>query len=316
MRAILQRRSGSPDRLGLAEVPRPVPGPGELLVRIHAASVTRGDVILRKMPNIVTRLVGETPKSIPGHEFAGEVAAVGEAVASFEVWDRVFGTTTGLTHGSHAEYVVVAESGVVAAIPTGVGYREAAPVPVGAMAALHFLRTGAVGEGTRLLVNGASGSVGTFAVQLAKAIGAHVTGVAGPSNTALVESLGADEVIDYSEEDFTAGNRRFDVIFDAVGKTSAKQVKRALTDGGRYVSTRARRHETVEELLAIRDMMETGAVRAVIDRSYPLEEISEAHRYVERGHKRGNVVIDVTPGDRNEPGRKSPARASDEREEV
>lgn len=316
MRAILQKRSGSADRLSLSDVPRPDPGPGELLVRIHATSVTRGDVILRKMPRIVTRLVGETPKSIPGHEFAGEVAAIGEAVASFEVGDRVFGATTGLSGGSHAEYVVVPESGVVAAIPTGVGYREAAPVPVGAMAALHFLRTGGVGEGTKLLVNGASGSVGTFAVQIAKALGAHVTGVAGPSNTALVESLGADDVIDYTEQDFTAASHRFDVIFDAVGKTSAKQVQGVLTDGGRYVSTRARRQETVEELLTIRDMMETGAVRAVIDRSYPLDQIAEAHRYVEGGHKRGNVVIDVVPESRSELARPSPARASDEREGV
>lgn len=316
MRAILQKRSGSADRLSLSDVPRPDPGPGELLVRVHATSVTRGDVILRKMPTIVTRLVGETPKSIPGHEFAGEVEAIGEAVASFEVGDRVFGATTGLSGGSHAEYVVVPESGVVAAIPTGVGYREAAPVPVGAMAALHFLRTGGVGEGTKLLVNGASGSVGTFAVQIAKALGAHVTGVAGTSNTALVESLGADDVIDYTEQDFTAASHRFDVIFDAVGKTSAKQVQGVLTDGGRYVSTRARRQETVEELLTIRDMMETGAVRAVIDRSYPLDQIAEAHRYVEGGHKRGNVVIDVVPESRSELDRPSPARASDEREGV
>lgn len=178
MKAILSKRAGSADRLVLAEVPKPAPGPGEVLVRIHATSVTRGDVVLRKIPRFVVRLFGETPKSIPGHEFAGDVEAVGSRVAGFAVGDRVFGTTTGQTRGAHAEYVCVSADGLLAHLPPNVGYVEAAPVPVGAMTALHFLRDGGVGPGSRVLVNGASGRVGSFAVQVAKHLRAHVTGVA------------------------------------------------------------------------------------------------------------------------------------------
>jgi NADPH:quinone reductase-like Zn-dependent oxidoreductase len=294
MKAMLSKRFGSAERLALVDVPMPTPGDGEILIRVHATSVTPGDVILRKMPRLVTRLVGETPKSIPGNEYAGEVTAVGAAVSTFQVGDRVFGTTSGLAAGSHAEYVVVPAAGVVATIPAGVGYQQAASVPVGAMTALHFLRAGGVAAGARVLVNGASGSVGSFAVQIAREMGAHVTGVAGASNTELVGSLGAHHVVDYTEEDFTEGDRRYDVIFDAVGKVSARRAKRALADDGRFVTTRARRRETVEELLSVRDMMAAGAVGAVIDRTYTLGEIADAHRYVQQGHKRGNVVVLVT----------------------
>jgi NADPH:quinone reductase-like Zn-dependent oxidoreductase len=291
MKAIVSKRAGSPDRLLLTDVPKPVPEPNEVLVRIHAASVTRGDVVMRKMPRLVARLFGETPKSIPGYEFAGEVEASGGNVVEFEVGDRVFGTTSGLTQGSYAEYICVPEDGVITHIPPNVGYEEAAPIPVGAMAALHFLQAGDVGSHKRVLVNGASGSVGSYAIQIAKKIGAYVIGVASTSNEELVTSLGADEVVDYTKQDFTEGTEKYDVIFDAVGKTTAKEIEGVLAENGRFVTTRTRRREKAEELRAVRDMVANGAVKAQIDRSYTLDQISVAHRYVEEGRKRGNVVI-------------------------
>jgi NADPH:quinone reductase-like Zn-dependent oxidoreductase len=293
VKAIVLKRAGSPDRLALEDVPKPVPESNEVLVRIHATSVTRGDVVMRKMPRLVAPLLGETPKSIPGHEFAGEVEAVGENVTVFKIGDRVFGTTSGLTQGSYAEYICVPEDGIVAHMPPDVGYEEVAAIPVGAMTALHFLNAGNVGPGTRVLINGASGSVGSYAVQIAKHMGAHVTAVAGASNTELVASLGADAVIDYSKDDFTEGTENYDVIFDAVGKTTAKETEGVLAEHGRFVSTRKRRREKVEELNAIQDMVASSAVRALVDRSYTLDQIPEAHRYVEGGRKRGNVVVVV-----------------------
>lgn len=293
MRAVVLGRAGSADGLTLSEVPRPIAGPGEVLVRIHAASVTRGDVVLRKMPKLVTRMLGETPKSILGHEFAGDVEDVGEGVTDLSVGDRVFGTTTGLRQGSYAEYIAIPAHGLVMTIPPGPGYEEVAPVPVGAMAAMHFLRDGGAGPGKRVLINGASGSVGSFAVQIAGHLGAQVTGVASTSNLELVESLGADDVIDYTKENFTDGNRSYDLVFDAVGKTSAKRVKGALAEDGVFVTTQTRRDETLDDLIAIKELLEAGAVRAVIDRRYTLEQVPEAHRYVEQGRKRGNVLIVV-----------------------
>jgi NADPH:quinone reductase-like Zn-dependent oxidoreductase len=293
MRAVVLRRAGSADGLTLTEVPKPTAGPGEVLVRIRAASVTRGDVVLRKIPKLITRLVGETPKSILGHEFAGEVEDVGEGVASLTVGDRVFGTTTGLRQGSYAEYIAIPDQALIATIPPSISYEEAAPVPVGAMAALHFLRAGGIGSDKRILINGASGSVGSFAVQIARHLGAHVTGVSGTSNLELIESLGANDVIDYTKQDFTHDDQTYDLIFDAVGKTSAKHVAGVLAEDGAFVTTQTRRDETAEELLAIKELLEAGALRAVIDRRYTLPQIPQAHRYVEQGRKRGNVLIGV-----------------------
>lgn len=291
MKAILLTRAGSADRLAVSEVAKPIQGPGEVLVKIHATSVTRGDVVLRKMPKLITRLVGEMPKSILGHEFAGQIEAIGEGVKSFSTGDRIFGTTTGLRQGSYAEYITMPADGVISTIPSNISYEEAAPTPVGAMAALHFLRQGGVEADKRVLINGASGSVGTFAVQIAKHLGANVTGVSGTSNIELVESLGADEVIDYKKTDFTESSATYDVIFDAVGKTSAKKVRGVLADSGVFVTTQERRDETIDELAEVRHLLEAGALKPVIDRSYTLDQISEAHRYVEQGHKRGNVLV-------------------------
>lgn len=285
------KRAGSPDQLALTELPAPVPGPGDVLVGVHAATVTRGDVVMRKMPRLVTRLVGETPKSILGHEFAGDIEAVGADVNDFRVGDRVFGTTTGLAQGSYAEYIALPERGMLATIPEGISYEDAAPVPVGAMTALHFLREGSIETAKRVLVNGASGSVGSFAVQIAKRKGAHVTGVSSTSNTELVAGLGADDVIDYRTQDFTEGGQTYDLVFDAAGKTSARRSRNVLGDSGRFVTTQRRRRERVEELREVRDMLASGSIRALVDRCYTLDQIPEAHRDIEEGRKRGNVVV-------------------------
>lgn len=298
MRAIVLTRAGSAERLALLDVPKPAVAAGEILVEIHATTVTRGDVVMRKMPRLLARLFGETPKRILGHEFAGEVEAIGEGVGDYEVGDRVFGTTEGLGQGAHAEYIVVPADGLVATIPAGVSFEEAAAVPVGAMTALHFLEAGGVVSGSRVLVNGASGSVGSFAVQIAKHLGAHVTGVSSASNLEMVLSLGADAAIDYGARDFTDEELIYDVVFDAVGMIPAKRAQRVLSDGGSFVSTRSRRKEQVEELVTVRSLLASGSIRPVVDRDYTLEQIPEAHRYVERGRKRGNVVIRVlTEGD-------------------
>jgi NADPH:quinone reductase-like Zn-dependent oxidoreductase len=180
---------------------------------------------------------------------------------------------------------------MVTVLPPNVGYEEAAPIPVGAMTALHFLQAGDVGPGKRVLINGASGSVGSYAVQIVRTLDAHVTGVASTSNTDLVASLGADHVIDYTKQDFTDGTEKYDVIFDAAGKTTAKKVEGVLSEYGRFVTTRTRRRERVQELYAVRDMVASGAINALVDRSYTLDQIVEAHRHVERGDKRGNVVV-------------------------
>lgn len=293
MKAVVQRRAGSPDRLVLADVPTPVPDPDEVLVRIHATSVTRGDVVMRKMPRLVGRLFGEAPKSIPGYEFAGEVEATGGKVAGFNIGDRVFGTTSGLTQGSYAQYLCVPEDGIFTHIPPDVSYEEAAPIPVGAMTALHFLQAGNVGPRIKVLINGASGSVGSYAVQIAKQMGAHVTGVASTSNMEMVSSLGADEVIDYTKQDFTEGKQKYHVIFDAAGKTTAKKTRAGLEEQGRFVTTQTRRHENIEELRTVRDLVASGAVKAFVDRFFTLDQISHAHRYSEGGRKRGNVVVGV-----------------------
>lgn len=291
MKAVVKKGWGPMARLVVSDEPAPTAGPGEVLVAIHATSVTRGDVVLRKMPGWVARLFGVPPKQVLGHEFAGMVESVGEGVVDFHAGDRVFGTTSDLGQGAHAEYVAIPADGMLATIPEGIGFEEAAAVPVGAMTALHFLREAGVESGSRVLVNGASGSVGGFAVQIAKGRGAHVTGVASASKLGLVASLGADEVIDYGTVDFTESDRMYDVVFDAAAKVAAKQVQRVLSQGGRFVSTRTRRKETVEELLAVGELLATGSIHAVIDRYYTLDQVPEAAEYVERGGKQGNVVV-------------------------
>jgi NADPH:quinone reductase-like Zn-dependent oxidoreductase len=304
MKAIVTTRYGAPEGLKLEEVERPHPVENELLIRVHTATVTAGDVMLRRLPFLVwaaLRLfMGLKRKRIPGHEFSGVVEAVGNDVTRFKKGDEVFGTTTGLSAGANAEYICLPEAwkgGVLAHKPANVTHEEAAAVPVGGMTALCLLKKGNIHSGQNVLVYGASGSVGSYAVQLAAHFGADVTGVASTRNVKLVKSLGAGQVIDYTKEDFTQSGEIYDLIFDAVGKISPSRSKTILKENGAFVSIRSTTHETRENLLFLKNLVEAGAIRPVIDRVYPLEQTSKAHHYVESGRKRGNVVIAVTDRD-------------------
>lgn len=300
MKAILCTKAGPPEVLELQEVEKPAPRDYEVLIKVHAATVTQGDVMLRKLPPLMylpIRLFGVRRKRIPGHEFAGEVESVGADVKRFKVGDQVFGTTTGLSVGANAEYVCLPEewkSGVLAIKPVNVSYEEAAALPVGGMTALYILRKGNIQSGSKVLVYGASGSVGTYAVQLAKYhFGAEVTGVCSTANIELVQSLGADQVIDYTKEDVTKNGRIYDVVFDAVGKLSLTQRQNLLKEDGAFLTVQSTTSEEIENLVTLKELVEPREVKAVIDKRFPLEQVADAHRYVETGRKRGNVVITV-----------------------
>lgn len=304
VKAIVVTGSGSPEVLELQDVEKPSPRDSEMLVRVHASTVTFGDAISRRMPRIVmspmTVLMGYKLKKIPGHELAGIVEAVGRDVKSFREGDHVFGTTTGLKFGANAEYVCITEvggKGMVATKPSNISFREAAAIPIGGTTALQILRLGNIKEGDKVLIYGASGSVGTYAVQLAKYYGAHVTGVCSGVNLDLVRSIGAEEVIDYTKEDFRKNGETYSVIFDTVRKLKKSGCKKSLGENGVFISSWSPTRELNEDLIHLKELVEAGMVRPVIDRTYPLEEVVEAHRYVDRGHKRGNVVITVVGDD-------------------
>jgi NADPH:quinone reductase-like Zn-dependent oxidoreductase len=325
MRAAVYDRYGPPDVLRIEQVERPIPKEGEVLVKIHATTVNRLDVHTREAnvkSGIVTcllrRLVSglRRPRQrILGSEFAGEVVAVGATVTDFAVGDHVFGLT-GLRFGTHAEFVSVRASGLIALMPAGRSFEEAAAVCDGALNALWCLRVGDLQKGQTILVYGASGSIGTAGVQLAKAFGADVTAVCNTKNLELVRSLGADRVIDYTKEDFTRNGQAYDVIFDAVGKHSFKRSKGSLNHGGRYLATDGFRNlflglwtsrfgdkkvvfklpprYTKQDVLYLKELMEAGRYRAVIDRRYPLDQVVEAAKYVETEQKTGNVILTVS----------------------
>lgn len=300
MKAIVCEKSGKPDVLKLMEVEKPTPKDNEILVKVMASSVTRGDVNLRTMPrfllHIIGFLFGFKPQKITGVEFAGMVEAIGKNVSRFRLGDEVFGTTTGLTYGGNAEYVCVPESwkmGVVSHKPANLSFVESAVIPVGAMTALYMLSKISIAKGNKVLVYGASGSVGSYALQLAKYYGAEVTAVCSTANIELVKSLGADHAIDYTKEDFTKGNATYDVIFDAVGKIWKWNCKRVLSAKGHLLTVRLPTKERLEYLNFLRDLAERGVLKPYIDKTFTLEQISEAHRYVETGRKRGNVAINI-----------------------
>ncbi|MFX0184914.1 MAG: NAD(P)-dependent alcohol dehydrogenase [Candidatus Hodarchaeota archaeon] len=305
MAAIIATRIGSPDYLKLKEVEKPTPKDNEVLIRVHAATVTIGDVIMQKLRFplwLIFHLFGMKRKKIPGHELAGTIAVIGKDVTKFQVGDQVFGTTSGFSVGANAEYVCLPEEwskGVLELKPTNMTFEEAAAVPIGGMTALHILRKGNIQSGEKVLVYGASGSVGTFAVQIAKAFGAEVTGVCSTTNLDLVRSLGADKVIDYTHEDFTKNNVTYDVIFDAVRKISAKSCKNSLAKNGTFLSASSSTSESNEKLVFLKQLIEAGKIKSAVDRRYPLEQVPEAHRYVEKGHKKGNVVISVVQNNKS-----------------
>jgi NADPH:quinone reductase-like Zn-dependent oxidoreductase len=321
MRAVVYDRYGGPDVLRLEDVERPAPKDDEVLIKIHATTVTRTDTGLRSAEYFISRFVTglRRPKrKILGLELAGVVEGAGSAVSEFEVGDEVFGVTG--SGGAHAEYVCMRESAPLAHKPAGMTFEEAAAVCDGAALALACLRKATVRKGQSIVVYGATGSVGTAAVQLGKYFGANVTAVGNTKNVELVRSLGADEVIDYTREDFTKNGKKYDVVFDAVGKHSFRRSRRSLTPNGIFVTTdlgfmwhapllllltRWIGDKKVkvgitkyakENVLLLKELIEAGKYRAVIDRRYPLEDVVEATRYVETGQKTGNVVLTVNGG--------------------
>lgn len=330
MKAVVYTEYGSPDVLHIKQVEKPTPKDNEILIKVRAVSVKYGDILVRKfgkiglsefnMPSIFFVFARiefgyrKPKRGILGGELAGEVEAVGKDVTQFKPGDQVFGYR-GQNLGANAEYVCMAENGMVAIKPANLSHEEAATVPYGALTALTLLRKVNIQPGQKVLINGASGSIGSAAVQLAKHYGAEVTGVCGTPRLDFVKALGADEVIDYTKEDFTTNGETYDLIIDILGKSAFGRVKRSLKPNGRllYASFKMKQvfqmlwtsrfgskkvicalsNETPDDLRFIKDLAEAGTITAIVDRCYPLEQAAEAHRYIEAGHQKANVVLTI-----------------------
>ncbi len=330
MKAIIYTEYGSPDVLHLTEIAKPMPKENEVLIRNYAATINFGDLMARNFKAITPRKFSmpfvfwlltkisfgiHQPKiTILGNEFAGEVEAVGKTVTHYKPGDQVFGYL-GQNMGTYAEYFCIPENGVMAIKPVHMTYEEAAVLPYGAIMALSLLRKANLQPGQKVLINGASGGIGSAAVQIARQLGAEVTGVCGTPRLDFVKSLGAVKVIDYTKEDFTQSGETYDLIFDILGKSSFSRCRNSLKPNGRYLLASFKMKQllqmlwtsifgnkkvicaiapgSVEDLSSVKELMETGKIKAIIDRCYPMEQAADAHRYVEDGHKKGNVVITI-----------------------
>lgn len=323
MKAIVYEKYGTPSVLQLKDVTKPTPRPNEVLIKIHATTVTAGDARMRGfnvplsfwLPARILLGITKPKRPILGMEMSGEIEAVGSDVTKFKPGDHVFASTFEKGFGGYAEYLCFPENGLLVKKSSDLSSEEAVTIPVGGRTALYFLRAANVQAGQKVLIYGASGSVGTFAVQLAKYFGANVTGLCSTSNVEMVRSLGADHVIDYTQENFAQTGESYDVIFDTVGKSSVSDCLRVLMPGGAYLHavsnpavnlrmllpslTSGKRFvggsppRKKEDLIFLQNLMEDGTIKPIIDKRYSLEEIPEAHRYVDTGRKKGNVIITV-----------------------